>query len=149
MKPQENIFRTKFRKPIDDFLVKLPWPKINPNHISISTLITTLISVIFFLKDNLWLFWVFLLITLLLDWLDGTIARKYKLESIKGWFFDKITDRISEIILFSIIWLPGLLLVLLNIIIMMLSLKRKLPFLLMLIPPLRIILLTIYFFKLI
>lgn len=147
--PQENIFRTKFRKPIDDFIVKIPFPKINPDYISFSTLITTIISVYFFANGKLWVFWVFLLITLLLDWLDGTIARKYKMESIKGWWLDKIIDRISETIIFSFVWLPGLLFIPIGILIMFLSYKNKFPFLLMFMPPLRFILLAVYFFKMV
>ncbi len=149
MKPKENIFRTKFRTPIDNFLIKLPWPKINPNYISLFTIITTLVSAAFFLIKNLWLFWIFLLITLLLDWVDGTIARKYNLATLKGWLFDKIIDRISEAILFLVIWPIGLIFVALNILMMIFSYKGKYPFLLMLIPPLRIVLLVVYFIKLV
>ncbi|MEK6973741.1 MAG: CDP-alcohol phosphatidyltransferase family protein [Nanoarchaeota archaeon] len=147
--PQENIFRTKLRKPIDDFIVKIPFPRINPDYISFFTLITTIISVYFFLNGKLWVFWIFLLLTLLLDWLDGTIARKYKMESIKGWWLDKIIDRISEIIIFSFVWLPGLLFIPIGLLIMYLSYKNKFPLLLMFMPPLRFILLAVYFFKII
>ena len=147
--PQENIFRTKLRKPIDDFIVKIPFPRINPDYISFFTLITTIISVYFFLNGKLWVFWIFLLLTLLLDWLDGTIARKYKMESIKGWWLDKIIDRISEIIIFSFVWLPGSLFIPIGLLIMYLSYKNKFPLLLMFMPQLRFILLAVYFFKII
>jgi phosphatidylglycerophosphate synthase len=144
MNPKENIFRTKFRKPIDDLIVKIPFPRINPDYISYSTLITTIISVYFFKKNNLGLFCLFLGLTLLLDWMDGTIARKYHLESKKGWILDKTIDRISEIILFTFIWPLGLIFVPLEILIMYLSYNRKFPIFLMFIPPLRLVLLLIY-----
>jgi phosphatidylglycerophosphate synthase len=144
MTPKENIFRTKFRKPIDDLVIKIPFPKINPDYISYSTLITTIISVYFFKKNNLGLFCLFLGITLLLDWMDGTIARKYNLESKGGWILDKVIDRISEIILFTFIWPIGLIFVPLEILIMYLSYNRKFPLFLMFMPPLRLVLLLVY-----
>ena len=144
---KENIFRIKFRKPIDNFIIKLPLPKINPDYISYSTLLTTIISALLFLNKELVLFWIFLLITLLLDWVDGTIARKYKLDTKKGWLLDKIIDRLSETLLFLIIWPPGLVFVLLNVFIVFLSYNGKYPFILMLMPPLRVTLLIVYFFK--
>ena len=149
MKPKENIFRTKFRGPIDNFLIKLPWPKINPNYISLSTIITTLVSVAFFLKGQIWLFCIFLLVTLLLDIVDGTIARKYQLNNLKGWIFDKVTDRVSETILFLLIWPIGLIFVALNIVTMILSYKGKYSFWFILISPLRVVLLVVYIIKLV
>ena len=146
MNPKENIFRIKFRKPLDRLIVKLPFPKINPDYVSYSTILTTIISVIFFINREMWWFWSFLLITLILDWADGTIARKYNLETEKGWLLDKIIDRISETILFSVIWIPGLLFVLLNIAMMIMSYKGKYPLILMFIPPLRVVLLIVYLF---
>jgi phosphatidylglycerophosphate synthase len=144
MNPKENIFRIKLRTPIDKWVVKLPFPKINPDYISYSTLVTTIISVYFFKKNSLGLFCLFLGITLLLDWLDGTIARKYNLESKRGWILDKVIDRISEIILFAFIWPIGLIFVPLEILIMYLSYNRKYPLVLMFLPPLRFFLLVVY-----
>jgi phosphatidylglycerophosphate synthase len=144
MNPKENIFRTKFRTPIDNWVVKLPFPKINPDYISYSTLVTTIISVYFFKKNSLGLFCLFLGITLILDWLDGTIARKYNLESKRGWILDKVIDRISEIILFTFIWPIGLIFVPLEILLMYLSYNRKYPLVLMFLPPLRFVLLVVY-----
>lgn len=149
MKPKENIFRTFFRKPIDKYTEKFPWPRINPNYVSYSTLITTIASIFFYLNNKLWLFWIFLLFTLILDVADGAIARKYGLESINGWWTDKIVDRISEIIITSVVWLPGLILVLLGTISMILSYKGKYPLILMFIPPLRLVLLIYYLIVLI
>ena len=144
MTPKENIFRTKFRKPIDNLVIKLPFPKINPDYISYSTLVTTIISVYFFKKENLELFCLFLGITLLLDWIDGTIARKYDLESRRGWILDKVIDRISEFILFAFIWPIGLIFVILEIFIIYLSYNKKYPLFLMFMPPLRFVLLLVY-----
>ena len=147
--PKENIFRTKFRILIDNFIIKLPLPNINPDIISYSTILATLISVYFYINHRLWLFLGFLFLTLILDWLDGTIARKYNLASKRGWMLDKVIDRISETILMSVIWPPGLIFVLLNIILMYLSYKGKYPLALMFIPPLRVVLLIIFLFILI
>ena len=144
--PKENIFRKKFRTHIDKFIISLPLPKINPDIVSYSTILTTIISVYFYINHKLWLFWIFLLLTLILDWLDGAIARKYNLISKNSWLLDKVVDRISEIILMSVIWPLGLLFVSLNIIIMYLSYKGKYPLALMFIPPLRIVLLMVFLF---
>lgn len=144
--PKENIFRIKFRKPIDDFIAKLPFPNINPDYVSFSTLITTIIAVYFFTKHEIWWFLGFLLLTLLLDWSDGTIARKYNRATRHGWLLDKIIDRISEIILFSFIWPIGLIFVPLEIIIMYLSYHRKYPLILMFLPPIRLVLFLVYLF---
>lgn len=142
--PKENVFREKFRKSIDNFVVKLPLPNINPDIFSYSTLITTIISVYFFTKNQIVLFLVFFFLTLLFDWIDGTIARKYHRATIHGWILDKVIDRISEIIFFSFIFPLGLVLVILEIFRKYLQYNGKCPYWLMFLLPLRETLFLIY-----
>jgi phosphatidylglycerophosphate synthase len=41
-----------------------------------------------------------LIIILLSDWMDGAVARRYKLTSREGWMIDVTVDRISEFLIF-------------------------------------------------
>lgn len=48
----------------------------------------------------------FLILTLLLDWLDGLIAKKHNLVSEKGYIVDVAADRLSEAIIFIPFFYP-------------------------------------------
>jgi len=89
----------KSREIIDFWILKLPWPNINPSCITILA-IPLSIAFIFSWADNKILAIVILFLVIIFDWLDGVVARKYSRASYKGWLIDTITDRFSEGIIF-------------------------------------------------
>ena len=114
IEPKKTKFAKKLRKPFDEFASRLPMPKINPNIVSISTIFTSVIAVGFLVNDHFVYFTLFLFITLILDWLDGLVARKHKVPHKHGFIYDSVSDRISELILFSFIYQWVLILVFIN-----------------------------------
>ena len=114
MEPKKTNFSKIFRKPFDKFASKLPMPKIDPNIVSVSTIATSLIAVGFLVNDHFGYFTLFLIITLILDWSDGLIARKHNIPHRNGFVYDAVSDRISELILFSFIYQFALVLVFIN-----------------------------------
>ncbi|MDZ7798549.1 MAG: CDP-alcohol phosphatidyltransferase family protein [Patescibacteria group bacterium] len=89
----------KLREIIDFWILKLPWPNINPSYITILA-IPLSIAFIFSWADHKILAIVILFFVIIFDWLDGVVARKYNRASYKGWLIDTITDRFSEGIIF-------------------------------------------------
>lgn len=114
MEPQKTRFAKALRKPFDNFAIKLPLPKINPNIISVASIITSLVAAGFLVNDYFGGFVLFLLITLSLDWMDGLVARKHKIPHKHGFVYDVVSDRLSELILFSVIYQWVLILVFIN-----------------------------------
>jgi len=95
----------KTRKGTDKGLLALPLPKINPNIVSGMSIFTSIAFLLSF-QFSKPLAFVFIVLTLLLDWLDGLIARKHNLSSEEGYMVDVTADRISEGIMFILfpIW---------------------------------------------
>ncbi|MFH0952145.1 MAG: CDP-alcohol phosphatidyltransferase family protein [Patescibacteria group bacterium] len=118
----------KIRELSDWWLYRLPWPNINP---SIITFLAIPFSIAFILlwDDHRTLSFIFLILTLTADWLDGVIAKKHKRDSRKGWYIDVITDRISEGIIFLKFFHPWFYFFLLNVILTAISAKIKKNFL--------------------
>ncbi len=113
-----------FRKKVDAIGLALPLPNINPNVVSGLSVIT---SMFFVLSLNLHLLFplIFLLITILLDWFDGLIAKKFGRVSEEGYFVDIVSDRLSEGIMFSIFFFPWFYLFTLNCLLTMKSATGK------------------------
>ncbi len=91
------------------FFVKILHEKLflTPNQISIVAFFLSLFSALFIIRENLVISFIFLFFSLFLDALDGTVARKYKLESPMGKKLEIIFDRSAELILFLSLWLVG------------------------------------------
>jgi CDP-diacylglycerol--glycerol-3-phosphate 3-phosphatidyltransferase len=90
---------------------------ITPNLATIMMLlfaIMSLISLVFFL--NLLLFSIFIFLTGIMDGCDGAIARLTNKSSSFGAFFDSVMDRISEFIIFLVLFIYFWELILWNII---------------------------------
>jgi len=116
-------FVKKMRKVTDHVFLKMPLPRVNPNMVSGLSLVT---SVFFLLTLNsAILAFSFLLLTLLLDWFDGLIAKKHNLCSEEGYMVDITADRLSEGIIFSAFLFPWFHLFALNTVLTMLSFSRK------------------------
>lgn len=73
-----------------------------PNMITTLSLITGLLSVYFLFINNIFLFGVFWIISYFFDCLDGYFARKYKMVSEFGEYYDSIKDTVVFIIFLGI-----------------------------------------------
>lgn len=111
----------KLRAMTDYYLLRLPLPKINPNIVSGLSIISSLGFVLSLSESSLKLPFAFLIITLLLDWLDGLIAKKHSLASEKGYIVDVASDRLSEAIIFIPFFFPWFYLFTINMILTMFS----------------------------
>ena len=123
MPPKIGIIH-KSREVIDLWLLRLPWPKVNPNLISYLALPFSLIFILLWDKYELLSFFV-LVVVLLLDWIDGLVAKKYHSTSEAGWVVDVTTDRLSEGIIFIHFFHPWFYLFLVNILLTAASYKFK------------------------
>jgi len=138
-----NIFTDvkRFREEI-----KLDFP-IDPNKISGLSVLLSLLIPFLMLRGSILETTTVLFIVLLLDLLDGAIARGRKMDSRKGQITDWTSDRISEVIIFvplALIYQPLIFLAVLNIFLNFLVLRNKLVVL-----PLRHILLIVLFYMVI
>lgn len=84
----------KILKPITTYLVN---KKINPNILSVLSLLSAIISALFFIKDVLSLAILAIVLNAVLDALDGEVAREQNLEGEKGDFIDHVIDRYSDV----------------------------------------------------
>jgi len=103
----------KLRAITDSIPLQLPLPRVNPSLVSALSIVTSL-AFILVLKHSPVVAWSLVVITLLLDWLDGLIAKKHELCSREGYLVDLIADRISEAILFIPYLMPWFCLFILN-----------------------------------
>jgi len=83
---------------------------------------------------------ILLFITILLDWFDGLTAKKFNRGSEEGYFADLVSDRLSEGIIFSVMFFPFFFLFTANCFLTIWSVVRKRHVIL----PLRHILLALY-----
>jgi phosphatidylglycerophosphate synthase len=67
----------------------------------------------------------FLILTLILDWLDGVIARKFGTASYEGYLTDVASDRFSEGIIFLGFFFPWFYLFCLNCALSLVSVKMR------------------------
>ena len=94
----------KFLLPVNKLLHEVG---INPNYITLLSFILSLIAAMFFFFQNWTLAFIFLILSLLLDVLDGSIARTCHLVSKRGETLDTICDRTSEFVIFLAFVLNG------------------------------------------
>ncbi|MEM5860905.1 MAG: CDP-alcohol phosphatidyltransferase family protein [Candidatus Aenigmatarchaeota archaeon] len=115
-------------------------PKVNPNLISSFTVILSIIFVLIF-NFHRFIAAILLIIILILDALDGEIARRYKINNKEGYIVDVTCDRLSEALIFFPFFSPWFFLFTLNLFLTILSFNKKIHAIL----PLRHLFL-IYFF---
>jgi phosphatidylglycerophosphate synthase len=114
----------KLRAITDSIPLQLPLPRVNPSLVSALSIVTSL-AFILVLKYSPVVAWSLVVITLLLDWLDGLIAKKYELCSREGYLVDLIADRISEAILFIPYLVPWFCLFILNSILTLFGIAKR------------------------
>lgn len=130
----------KFRKWLDRFIMHAPLPNINPDIVSILSVFTMVIA---FMYPTDWWIFLFVFISMILDWFDGVIARKYNRASRRGYWVDMICDRAGEgiIAIYSpLLWLP---LFILNLLLILINHKTRVHFVL----PIRVTFLIFLIFK--
>lgn len=114
----------RVRAIIDSVGLQLPLPKVNPSPVSAPSVVTSLAFVLV-LKHSPVLALLLVVVTLLLDWFDGLIAKKYELCSREGYLVDLIADRISEAILFIPYLMPWFCLFILNSILTLFGIAKR------------------------
>jgi len=107
---------------LDHVVESLPLPRVNPNLISG---LSILLSLVFILIQNQLAAVFVLLLVLVLDYLDGAVARKYNTQSEEGYVVDVASDRMSEGIIFSLFFFPWFFLFSLNCLLSLLSVKKN------------------------
>ncbi|MEM5771443.1 MAG: CDP-alcohol phosphatidyltransferase family protein [Candidatus Aenigmatarchaeota archaeon] len=141
---REKIRKLKISKDLiklREFLFSgLYLPKVNPNLISSFTVILSIIFILIF-DFHRFIAAILLILILILDALDGEIARRYKLNNKEGYIIDVTCDRLSEALIFFPFFFPWFFLFAFNLFLTILSFNKKIHIIL----PLRHLFL-IYFF---
>lgn len=113
----------KIREKTDYIFLKLPLPKINPNIISGFSILTSLVFIL--VLSYPWLAFIFIIITIMLDWFDGLIAKKHHTVSEQGYMVDLTADRLSEGIMFIPFFMPCFFLFALNNVLTLIGFTKK------------------------
>lgn len=116
-------FVNKFRDKLDRIGLALPLPNVHPNMISGFSILTSFAFLALF-RFSVILSFLFLVLTLLLDWFDGVVAKKYFRVSEEGYLADLTSDRLSEGIMF-VIFFPWFCLFVVNCLLSMISVVRR------------------------
>lgn len=116
------------RKYLDGAVIRLPLPNVDPNIISVLSVLFIIIALIF--HDHIWWLFTWVLLSLIFDWLDGVIARKHKRATKKGYLIDVYCDRLSEGLLFIVFFNPWFYFFIVNLFLTVYSWKTKIHFVL-------------------
>lgn len=104
LKEEDSIFSIYFYRKISLRITKLlVKTSITPNQITFFSLVLSLIAAYFFIFGNYYYALIgvlFLHLSFLFDHVDGEIARYKNLKSLFGAWFDQVTDRIMESLVF-------------------------------------------------
>ena len=95
--PKRTKLARVYRVVLDKYEHLLVFPIKDPNFYQIVAII---LSGIFLFKPQPSIGIVLIVILHILDWMDGAVARRYKLTSREGWIIDVLVDRISEGLMF-------------------------------------------------
>lgn len=92
-----NLAKVLYRNLMDKYENHLVLPIKDPNFYQV---LSILLSGVFLFKPQPLLGITLIVAILYSDWLDGAVARRYKLTSREGWMIDVVVDRISEGLMF-------------------------------------------------
>ncbi|MFH1171686.1 MAG: CDP-alcohol phosphatidyltransferase family protein [bacterium] len=156
MRPLKSVRRIEDTRPaywnrlrarVDRWYASFPLPRINPDLVSLVAIFVAFLFVVAVSIQLLFVAWIFLVIHLFLDGLDGAIARKYlyrktRIQQQHGQLVDIIADRASEGVLFVIppFFLPWFPLFLLNTVLAIVAVRQQR----MLIVPLRLLFFIVF-----
>lgn len=137
----------RLRSDVNAWYATLPLPRINPDIISMLGVLVAFLFVVAVSAELPFVAWVFLLVHLFLDGLDGAVARAFQVRKTAaqrshGQVVDMVFDRASEGILFVIppFFLPWFPLFLLNILLTALTLQKQRAYIL----PLRLVFFVVF-----
>ena len=130
----------------DKLGLMLPLPNIRPSIVSGLSVVTSMLF-LYCSTFSAYAAFAFLFTTLMLDWFDGLIARKYGSTSEEGYIIDVASDRFSEslILVTPAFFFPWFLFFTINCVLAMISVARERH----LIIPLRHVFLIFYAFLII
>lgn len=122
----------RLRSLVNAWYQTLPLPDINPDYVSFASLVVAFLFVVAVGQNLQLVAWIFLVVHLFLDGLDGAIAKRYqsrrtRVQQEHGVLADVVVDRAAEGILFVIppfFW-PWFPLFLLNSILAVLTIRRQ------------------------
>lgn len=101
----------------------LPFPDIEPKIVSFVSVFLSILAAVLLRFDKLWFFIIYLL-ALILDGVDGFIARKYRTGSQEGYLCDVACDRLAEgIVMMN--FLPWFALFVLNLFLSLFSIAKR------------------------
>lgn len=103
---------------------KIYLPKINPNLLSSFSILLSMLFILIF-GVNKFLSTIILTLILILDALDGEIARRYKISSEKGYIIDIICDRVSESLLVFPLFYPWFFIFTFNLFLTIISFNKR------------------------
>ena len=97
----DGNFRTNVDKVLDPIGIGLSRIGITANALTLAGIIISVIGAFVIGQGNLFLGFIFLILTGLPDALDGAVAKASGTSSVRGAFFDSVSDRVTDIFLFS------------------------------------------------
>lgn len=97
----DGNFRTNVDKVLDPIGIGLSRIGITANALTLAGIIISAIGALIIGQGNLFLGFIFLILTGLPDALDGAVAKASGTSSVRGAFFDSVSDRVTDIFLFS------------------------------------------------
>lgn len=118
-----NSISVWFHDLTDDIFMKLPFPNIDPRIVSFISVFLSILAVIL-LRFNKLLFFTIYLIAMLVDGIDGMIARKYNTGTHEGYLCDVMCDRLAEGIV-MVNFLPWFALFIVNLFLSLFSIAKK------------------------
>ena len=140
--PEKYDWMVRFRKWADGFVLEGVYlPNINPDIVSVLSVF--LMAVAFVRPLDYWWIVMFATASLILDWLDGVIARKFDRVSRRGYWVDMTCDRICELMIAiysPLLWVP---LFAVNMILTFVNMKTRVHLML----PLRAAFIIFFLFK--
>lgn len=107
----------------DRLFLSLPFPNIDPKTVSFVSVFLSILAVVLLGTSKVWFFVIYLLV-MLLDGVDGIIARKHGTGSQEGYLCDVVCDRLSEGIV-MVHFLPWFGLFVLNLFLSLFSIAKK------------------------
>lgn len=97
--PKRTGLAMIYRSVLNKWEKYLIFPSKNPSNYQVVGL---LLSVGYLFTTNLIIQIVLVAVILILDWMDGAVARKYNLVGREGWMIDVFVDRLSEGFIFAV-----------------------------------------------
>ena len=96
--PKRTGIANIYRSVLDKWEKYLIFPLKNPSYYQVIGLV---LSVAYLFTSTLVIQSVIVGVILILDWMDGAVARKYNLVGREGWMIDVFVDRLSEGFIFA------------------------------------------------